>query len=113
MSVMSEKKDKTVEKKDETVEKKDETVEKKDENSKIEEGGETSDDEAVKPKKVRVRIQRKPRFSPSIWNFYKIEENKIQQSHDMCPKCGPGYFLAQHSNRLTCGKCHYTKFNNS
>ncbi len=102
------------EKKDETVGKKDETVEKKDENTEeVEKSGETSDDELVKPKKVRVRIQRKPRFSPSIWNFYKIEENKIQQSHDMCPKCGPGYFLAQHSNRLTCGKCHYTKFNNS
>jgi len=102
------------EKKDETVGKKDETVEKKDENTEeVKKSGETSDDELVKPKKARVRIQRKPRFSPSIWNFYKIEENKIQQSHDMCPKCGPGYFLAQHSNRLTCGKCHYTKFNNS
>ena len=81
MSVMIEKKYETVEKKDETVEKKDETVEKKDENIKIEEGEETSDDEAAKPKKVRVRIQRKPRFSPSIWNFYKIEENKIQASN--------------------------------
>ena len=76
---MSEKKDKTVEKKDETVEKKDETVEKKDANSEVEAGGETSDDEAAKPKKVRTRIQRKPRFSPSIRNFYKIEENKIIQ----------------------------------
>ena len=98
MSVMSEKKDETVEKKDENTEE-------------VKVGGETLDDD--KPKKVRVRIQRKPRFSPSIWNFYKIEENKIQQSHDMCPKCGPGYFLAQHSNRLTCGKCHYIKFRNS
>ena len=27
-----------------------------------------------------------------------------------CPKCGQGYTLAKHNNRLTCGKCHYTEF---
>ena len=27
-----------------------------------------------------------------------------------CPKCGPGYTLAKHNNRLTCGKCGYTEF---
>ncbi len=24
-----------------------------------------------------------------------------------CPKCGPGIMLAEHSDRLYCGKCHY------
>ena len=32
---------------------------------------------------------------------------------DVCPKCGPGNFLTQHSDRVTCGKCHYIKFHNS
>ncbi|MBS3128244.1 30S ribosomal protein S27ae [Candidatus Woesearchaeota archaeon] len=27
-----------------------------------------------------------------------------------CPKCGQGHFLAQHKDRVTCGKCHYTEF---
>ena len=27
-----------------------------------------------------------------------------------CPRCGPGIFLAKHSNRLSCGKCNYTEF---
>jgi ubiquitin-small subunit ribosomal protein S27Ae len=27
-----------------------------------------------------------------------------------CPRCGPGIFLAVHSDRLYCGKCHYTEF---
>ncbi len=26
-----------------------------------------------------------------------------------CPKCGPGTSLAEHKNRLSCGKCHYTE----
>ncbi len=27
-----------------------------------------------------------------------------------CPKCGPGVFLAEHGNRISCGKCGYTEF---
>ena len=26
-----------------------------------------------------------------------------------CPKCGPGIFLANHSDRLYCGKCKYVE----
>ncbi len=26
-----------------------------------------------------------------------------------CPRCGPGYFLAEHGNRITCGKCGYSE----
>ena len=28
-----------------------------------------------------------------------------------CVKCGPGIFMAKHSDRLHCGKCGYTEFN--
>ena len=27
-----------------------------------------------------------------------------------CPKCGPGNALAQHKDRLSCGKCGYCEF---
>ncbi|MEM3374522.1 MAG: 30S ribosomal protein S27ae [Candidatus Woesearchaeota archaeon] len=27
-----------------------------------------------------------------------------------CPKCGPGVFMAEHKNRISCGKCGYTEF---
>lgn len=27
-----------------------------------------------------------------------------------CPRCGPGIFLAQHGDRMHCGKCNYTEF---
>ncbi len=41
---------------------------------------------------------------------YKIEGDKISASKQVCPKCGKGYFLAEHKNRLHCGKCGYTKW---
>lgn len=28
----------------------------------------------------------------------------------ICPRCGPGIFLAVHKDRFYCGKCHYTEF---
>jgi small subunit ribosomal protein S27Ae len=42
--------------------------------------------------------------------FYEIQENKIIRKRKICPKCGNGIFMAEHSNRLSCGKCGYTEF---
>lgn len=42
--------------------------------------------------------------------FYGIEEGKLKRQRPFCPKCGPGVFLAQHSDRLSCGRCGYTEF---
>ncbi len=42
-------------------------------------------------------------------SLYKIEGNTIKRKR-MCPKCGPGVFLAEHTNRVSCGKCGYTEF---
>ena len=43
------------------------------------------------------------------WKKYKLEGGKAMPSK-VCPKCGPGIFLAQHKDRYTCGKCGYTEF---
>ena len=43
-------------------------------------------------------------------NLYKIEGNKLVRTHRTCPKCGPAYFLADHYDRWSCGKCDYTVF---
>jgi small subunit ribosomal protein S27Ae len=40
---------------------------------------------------------------------YKIEGEKLSREK-FCPRCGPGIFLMKASNRLYCGKCHYTEF---
>ena len=43
------------------------------------------------------------------YSKYKVVEGKLQRSKS-CPKCGPGFFLGQHKDRLYCGSCHYTQF---
>lgn len=43
-------------------------------------------------------------------NFYKIENGKLERTHRTCPKCGPSFFLADHYDRSSCGKCGYTVF---
>ena len=42
--------------------------------------------------------------------IFKIEGDKITRLRRHCPKCGDGYFLAVHKNRISCGKCGYTEF---
>lgn len=42
--------------------------------------------------------------------YYKISGNKIDRLKVQCPRCGAGYFMAVHYDRLSCGKCGYTEF---
>lgn len=42
-----------------------------------------------------------------VWKKYKVDGNKLTNSGKFCPRCGPGNFLAQHKDRITCGKCGY------
>ena len=41
---------------------------------------------------------------------FKVEGDKIVRQRRSCPKCGDGVFLADHKDRLSCGKCGYTEF---
>ncbi len=43
------------------------------------------------------------------YSKYKIESGKLKRNKT-CPKCGPGFFLAEHKDRLYCGSCRYTEF---
>jgi len=55
-----------------------------------------------KPKAPKRRIQ--------VYKLYKVEENSLSRLRKECPRCGKGYFMAQHGNRLTCGHCGYTVY---
>ena len=45
------------------------------------------------------------------WLKYKVDAaGKIMHTGKPCPKCGSGVFLAEHKDRVACGKCHYTEF---
>ena len=64
----------------------------------------------VEEKKAKERKGKKPRSKSkhndvNLWKKYK--EGKF--SGRWCPRCGYGVGLAQHSNRVTCGRCHYSE----
>ena len=55
--------------------------------------------------------KKKNKKKPSTrWKLYKVSGGKLESSNKSCPKCGSGVFMAKHSNRETCGTCHYTIF---
>ncbi|MBD3187147.1 30S ribosomal protein S27ae [Candidatus Bathyarchaeota archaeon] len=56
--------------------------------------------EKVKKKK---KAQRKPILSVG-------EDGTIVRSNVQCPRCGPGFYMAQHYDRRTCGNCSFTQF---
>ena len=41
--------------------------------------------------------------------LYSVKGDTLTRTHKFCPKCGPGTFLAEHANRLSCGKCGYSE----
>lgn len=44
-----------------------------------------------------------------VWKKYKISGGKVERSKT-CPRCGDGYFLAEHKDRYYCGKCKYVEY---
>jgi len=64
----------------------------------------------AKKKKTKERKGKKPRSKSKhkniqVWKKYK--NGKVQGK--WCPRCGPGVILAQHKDRITCGKCGYSE----
>ncbi len=52
----------------------------------------------------------KSRKHSERWNHYETSSGNLTRKKRFCPKCGPGYFMADHKNRITCGKCSYVEF---
>lgn len=40
---------------------------------------------------------------------YQVSGTTITRKNKSCLKCGPGIFLANHKDRLYCGKCGYVE----
>ena len=59
----------------------------------------------VKKKHVRKKIKLR------ILKYYNVDGDKIARINKMCDVCPPGTFLAEHEDRLYCGRCRttYTK----
>lgn len=46
----------------------------------------------------------------SVYKFYSIKGDRIIRDKRECPRCGKGVFMAEHTDRNTCGKCGFTEF---
>ena len=47
---------------------------------------------------------------PKRGAYFKVEGTKVTTAKKYCPRCGPGFMMADHKDRTTCGKCGYTEF---
>ncbi len=48
--------------------------------------------------------------APRRGSYYKVSGTTVTVERKFCPRCGPGIILADHKDRLACGKCGYTEF---
>jgi small subunit ribosomal protein S27Ae len=39
--------------------------------------------------------------------MYEVSSDGIKKKNRQCPKCGPGTYMANHKDRMTCGKCGF------
>jgi small subunit ribosomal protein S27Ae len=45
-----------------------------------------------------------------LYTMYKVEGDKATRLRPTCERCGPGYFMADHHDRYTCGHCGFTRY---
>jgi small subunit ribosomal protein S27Ae len=61
----------------------------------------------AKPKDSKGKKKSRETEPSKKWEKYAVEGGKLIRKGKPCPKCGSGVFLAEHHDRLSCGKCHY------
>jgi small subunit ribosomal protein S27Ae len=68
--------------------------------------------EEARPEKAEKapKPQKKRKEGKKIFTLYKIEGEKAARLRPTCERCGPGYFMADHGNRYSCGHCGFTRY---
>lgn len=67
-------------------------------------------EEKPKEEKEKGKTEKRKKDEKGISSLYKIENNQIVRLRPTCERCGPGYFMADHGNRYTCGHCGFTRY---
>ncbi|HII85897.1 TPA: 30S ribosomal protein S27ae [Candidatus Bathyarchaeota archaeon] len=71
----------------------------------------TEEKKEVKPQKVeKAKKEKTKRQEKGAHALYKIEGSKVARLRPTCERCGIGYFMADHSDRYTCGHCGFTRY---
>ena len=60
-------------------------------------------EKAQKPEKRKKKEK-------GVFSLYKVENDKAIRLRPTCERCGPGYFMADHGDRYTCGHCGFTRY---
>lgn len=68
--------------------------------------------EAAAPAKKaeKGKQEKKHREEKGVKAMYKVEGTKLSRARPTCERCGPGYFMADHHDRYTCGHCGFTRY---
>jgi ubiquitin-small subunit ribosomal protein S27Ae len=62
---------------------------------------------AAKAEKPKAKNKKQ---ESGVHAMYKVEGDKVSRSRPTCERCGPGYFMADHHERYTCGHCGFTRY---
>ncbi len=65
---------------------------------------------AAKPQKAEKKREKKHKEEKGVHAMYKVEGEKCSKAQPTCERCGPGYFMADHHDRFTCGHCGFTRY---
>ena len=67
--------------------------------------------EAAPAKKAeKGKREKKHKQEKGVHAMYKVEGEKLSRARPICERCGPGYFMADHHDRYTCGHCGFTRY---
>ncbi len=71
--------------------------------------------EEAKPQKAVAapKQEKKKKEEKGIHAMYKVEGDKVTRQRPSCERCGPGYYMADHQDRYTCGHCGFTRYKRS
>lgn len=67
----------------------------------------------AKPAEAKEVKKPKKKKSKGIYVHYQTKEGKLTRMLPFCERCGPGYFMADHGDRYTCGHCGFTRYKQS
>ena len=68
------------------------------------EGGAKGKKKKKDTKKTKKKHHKK-KVNLSVLKYYKLEGEKVVRLRQMCKVCPPGTFIAEHKDRLYCGRC--------
>jgi len=63
-----------------------------------------------KPEKKVKKVKKVEKKEKSVFRHYKVEGEKLKRMLPFCERCGPGYFMADHGDRYTCGHCGFSVY---